>query len=119
MQLSRRQLSILVFSTLCVAMGQSLVFAILGPLGREVGLQEMQITSIVAISALLFGVVSPKWGRYSDRVGRKPVILIGLMGYTVGTVIFASLFQAALLAGTAGSSSVIGKIMGNFRGPVL
>jgi MFS family permease len=102
MKLSRQQLSVLVFATLCTAVGQSLIFAILGPLGREVGMQEIQITSIIATSALVFGLVSPWWGRYSDRVGRKRVILIGLLGYTVGTVVFASLFQAALMGLVSG-----------------
>jgi MFS family permease len=95
--LNRQQSAVLLFSLLTVAIGQSLVFAILPPLGREVNLSEVQITSIVAVSALVFGVASPFWGRYSDRVGRKPVILIGLLGYSVGTLVFASVFQAALV----------------------
>lgn len=84
-------------------MGQSLVFAILAPLGREVALSELQITSIVAISALVFGLAAPRWGSLSDRTGRKPIIIIGLIGYTVGTAIFASVFYAGLtglLSGT-------------------
>ncbi len=87
---------------MATAIGQSLVFAILPPLGREVGLAEVQITSIIAFSAFIFGIASPYWGRYSDRVGRKRVILIGLSGYTVGTIIFASLFQAALMGMLSG-----------------
>jgi len=96
MAFTRQQSSVLLFSLLTVAIGQSLVFAILPPLGREVNLSELQITSIIAVSAIVFGICSPIWGRYSDRVGRKPVILIGLLGYSVGTLFFASLFQAAL-----------------------
>lgn len=107
MQLSTRQLSVLVFANLTIAIGQSLVFAILAPLGREVGMREMQITSIIAVSALVFGVVSPWWGRYSDRAGRKPVMLIGLLGYTVGTLAFASLFQAALMGIISGMALYI------------
>ncbi len=103
MQLSRAQYVCLVFSIMATAIGQSLVFAILPPLGREVNLAEVQITSIVALSAFIFGVASPYWGRYSDRVGRKPVIMIGLIGYTVGTLVFASLFQAALMGLIGGS----------------
>jgi MFS family permease len=102
MKLSRQQLSTLAFCLVAVAIGQSLVFAILPPLGREVGLSELQITSIIASSALVFGVISPRWGRYSDRVGRKPVILIGLAGYTLGTLLFASLFQFALMGMISG-----------------
>ncbi len=95
--LNRQQSAVLLFSLLTVAIGQSLVFAILPPLGREVQLSEVQITSIIAVSALVFGFSSPFWGRYSDRVGRKPVILIGLLGYTFGTLGFASTFQVAIM----------------------
>ena len=84
-------------------MGQSLVFAILAPLGREVHLGELQITSIIALSALIFGLAAPHWGRLSDRIGRKPIMITGLIGYTVGTVLFTSVFYAGmtgLLSGT-------------------
>ncbi|GAB5414943.1 MAG: MFS transporter [Congregibacter sp.] len=95
-KLSTTQLSALLSALLATGIGQSLVFAILAPLGREVDLAEIQITSIIAVSALVFAVASPYWGRLSDRVGRKPVILIGLIGYTVGTVLFTSVFLAGL-----------------------
>lgn len=102
--LNRHQLTILILALMATGIGQSLVFAILAPLGREVQLGELQITSIIAISALVFGVVAPRWGRFSDRAGRKPVIITGLLGYTVGTLLFTSVFYAGLtglLAGTA------------------
>jgi MFS family permease len=101
--LERRHLTVLIGALMAIGIGQSLVFAILAPLGREVALSELQITSIIALSALVFGVVSPAWGRLSDRIGRKPVIITGLLGYTVGTLAFTSVFYAGLhglLAGT-------------------
>jgi MFS family permease len=104
MGLSRSQSSLLIFSLLTVAIGQSLVFAILAPLGREVGMTEVQITSIIAISAVLYGYISPRWGRYSDHRGRKPVLLIGLSGFTVGIVLFASVFQAGLMGLISGTT---------------
>ena len=97
MALSRGQSGLLFFSLLTIAVGQSLVFALLAPLGREVQLSEVQITSIIAISAAIYGWISPAWGRYSDHRGRKPVLLIGLAGFTVGIILFASVFQAALM----------------------
>lgn len=102
--LGRHQLTILILALMATGIGQSLVFAILAPLGREVGLQEVQITSIIALSALVFGLAAPRWGRLSDRVGRKPIIITGLVGYTLGTVLFSSMFWAGLsgvLSGTA------------------
>lgn len=77
---------------MCVNIGQTVVFAILAPLGREVGLVEWQIGSIITCSSLMFSISSPRWGLLSDRWGRKPVILTGLIGYTLGTVLFASVF---------------------------
>jgi MFS family permease len=95
-QLTRLQLMVLILALMATSMGQSLVFAILAPLGREVHLRELQITSIIAISALIFGLAAPRWGHFSDRVGRKPIIITGLVGYTVGTLLFTSVFYAGL-----------------------
>ena len=102
--MSRHHLAILILALMSVGIGQSLVFAILAPLGREVQLNELQITSIIASSALIFGVASTFWGRFSDRVGRKPVIIIGLAGYTIGTLLFTSVFYAGLLGVLSGLS---------------
>ncbi|MGB0693991.1 MAG: MFS transporter, partial [Pseudomonadales bacterium] len=60
----------------------------LAPIGREIGFSEFQITSIIGVSALIVFLVSPFWGRLSDTWGRKRVMLIGLFGYTGGTLIF-------------------------------
>jgi MFS family permease len=95
-QLTRQQLTVLILALMATGMGQSLVFAILAPLGREVHLRELQITSIIALSALIFGLAAPRWGRFSDRIGRKPIIITGLVGYAAGTLLFTSVFYAGL-----------------------
>ncbi|WP_241505855.1 MFS transporter [Parahaliea mediterranea] len=101
-QLDLRQTTVLILGLMATGIGQSLVFAILAPLGREVNLGELQITSIIALSALVFALASPYWGRFSDRVGRKPVIITGLAGYTVGTLLFTSVFYAGLAGALSG-----------------
>jgi MFS family permease len=103
-KLNRHQLTVLILALMATGIGQSLVFAILAPLGREVQLAELQITSIIAISALIFGLVAPRWGRLSDRVGRRPVIITGLLGYTAGTLVFTTVFQAGLTGVLAGTT---------------
>lgn len=81
------------------AMGfaQTVLFAILAPLGREIGLVEVQIGAIISSSSLTIFLVSPLWGRASDLRGRRKILLIGLFGYSIGTMLFAGVFQAALL----------------------
>ena len=101
-QLSRQQLTVLILGLMATGIGQSLVFALLAPLGREVNLSEVQITSLIAMSSLSFALTAPRWGRLSDRVGRKPIIITGLVGYTFGTLLFASVFYAGLLGMVSG-----------------
>ena len=94
-RLERQPLVLLFVGLFATAVGQAFVFAILPPLGRSVGMDEIHITAIISTSALVFTLVAPMWGRFSDRVGRKPVILIGLAGYSLGSLSFAILFGAA------------------------
>ena len=79
----RRGMGLLFACLLSLGMGQSLVFAILPPLARDLGLNEVQVSAIFTLSAVLWVVMSPIWGRYSDSWGRRPVILLGLTGFGV------------------------------------
>jgi len=101
--LTRVQFSLLIGGLLTTAIGQSFIFAILPPLGRDVGFNEIQINTLISSSALVFSLSSAWWGRFSDTAGRKRVILAGLTGYSVGNLLFALVFEAGLhdwLAGT-------------------
>jgi len=81
---------LVLFSVLATGIGQSMTFTLLAPLGREVGFGEVQIGLIITCSSLAFTLTSPVWGRTSDRWGRKPVLLLGLSGYTFGCLFFAT-----------------------------
>ncbi|WP_321391266.1 MFS transporter [uncultured Desulfuromusa sp.] len=83
---------LVLFSVLATGIGQSMTFALLAPLGREVSLGEIQIGFIITCSSLTFTLTSPIWGRTCDLWGRKPVLMLGLLGYTFGCIMFASVF---------------------------
>lgn len=86
----------LLASLVIVGMGFSVLFPVLAPLGREMGLSELQITAIIASSSLTVFLASPVWGRVSDRRGRKRVMLVGLFGFVGGTVLFNSVLYLGL-----------------------
>ena len=87
---------ILLITLVGMGFGFTVLFAILAPLGREVGFNELQISGIIAASSLAVFLTSPRWGRLSDRWGRKKVLLIGISGYTFGTLLFAWAFHLTL-----------------------
>ena len=80
-----------------VGAGQAVVFITIPPLARDLGLTEIQIGTIFASSALAWMIFSPYWGRLSDRIGRKVVVLVGLLGCAVSLI----LFSTALNMGTS------------------
>ena len=109
-QLDTRQLVILILGLMSTGIGQSIVFTVLPPLGREVGFDEFQTTTIISISAILFAAMSPVWGRLSDRIGRKPTILIGLIAYALGNLLFTSSLAAGLYGYLTGTPLFIAVI---------
>lgn len=92
----KRAFQILFFSLVCLGSGQSLMFAILPSLARDLGLSEFMVGAVFSVSAAIWVFTSPYWGRRSDHIGRKPVILIGLCGFGISTVLFASVIWMGL-----------------------
>ena len=52
-------------------------------------MSEFQLGVITSASAVTVALLSPVWGRRSDRWGRRPVFLAALAGTTVGLLGFA------------------------------
>ena len=68
------------------------------------------IGAVVATDSLLSFLLAPAWGRLSDRIGRRPVILLGLAGSAIAYTVFglaaslAVLFLARILSGSLGAT---------------
>lgn len=88
----------LLFSCLAViGVGNSMLFAILPPIARQLGLPDWTVSAIFSLSALLWVITSPIWGRVSDKAGRKPIIVIGLSAYSISTILFTLTCAFALM----------------------
>jgi MFS family permease len=64
---------------------------LLTPAGIPVQLHGLTVGAILAVFSLMQFVFAPVWGRVSDRVGRKPILILGL----AGSVVFYALFGYA------------------------
>ncbi|PCJ68423.1 MAG: hypothetical protein COA62_14740 [Rhodobiaceae bacterium] len=92
----KRAFGILFVCLLSLGMGQSLFFAVLPPIARELGMTEFETTMIFSLSAFLWVLTSAFWGSRSDLVGRKPIMLMGLIGFGVSTVGFAAVVMVGM-----------------------
>jgi len=67
------------------------------------------LTGVYALGQLIF---APLWGRWSDRIGRRPLILIGIAGYVVAQVMFGLstslwlLYAARIVGGILSSATL-------------
>lgn len=77
-------MGLLFFTVFNSILGLSLLFPVMGPLGRELGLGETQIGAISTSYALMQLLTSAWWGQRSETTGRKKIMLIGVLGFAVG-----------------------------------
>lgn len=92
----------ILFLTIFIAMlGLSVLFPIIGPLGRELGLTPAQIGWFSTAYSLMQFLFSPIWGSRSEKQGRRPILLMGLVGFSVSFGLFGVLAQVGLNGGLA------------------
>ena len=72
----------------------------------------LHVTLVAGVYSLMQLVFAPVWGRWSDRVGRRPLILIGIAGYVVAQVMFGlatslwALYAARIVGGVLSSATL-------------
>ncbi len=110
----------LMFTAFVESMGSFLVLALLPFYGLEFGASATTIGWLVGAFALAQLVSAPVWGRLSDGVGRKRVLVIGLVVTALAYWMFAradsltALFVSRVLQGLgAGTVSVVFAYLGD------
>ena len=75
----------------------AVVMPLLASYAASFGAGAAAIGGLVATYSLMHFTLAPFWGRVSDRFGRRPVLLIGLIGTLAGSLVFAAAGSFALL----------------------
>lgn len=120
-----REFGLLFACLVSIGMGQSMLFSILPPAARELGITPFQVSTIFATSASIWVFVSPAWGRRSDRAGRRAVIMTGLCGYALSMALLAlvidvgrrALVPAVLVYPLLVATRCIFAVLGSGTGP--
>lgn len=91
-------------------LGFGIVIPLLPVYSKAYGASELSLGMLFASFSAIQFVFAPFWGRVSDRFGRRPVLIGGLLGTSLSYVLFGladsmgMLFASRLLAGFFGAN---------------
>src|SRR5512141_326801 len=85
---SRKNTLLLSFTLLVVMLGYGMIQPIIPFLITKLGASGSDLGVLASVYAAMQLVCAPLWGTRSDRIGRKPVLLVGVLGYAIAMFIF-------------------------------
>jgi DHA1 family multidrug resistance protein-like MFS transporter len=112
MNQNRKALAILFISLFLVMVGFGIIMPILPFYVRYYQGNAATLGFLMATYSIMQFMFAPFWGRLSDRIGRRPVLLIGLSGYGASFIVFGFanhlwvLFAARIIAGMVSSATL-------------
>ena len=92
--MKNRNVIIVSAALLIVSLGFGMVIPIFPFYIDEMGGSGSKLGLLIAVAAFTELVFGPIWGSLSDRIGRKPVLVIGLLGYVHVCLIDGSIHLA-------------------------
>ncbi len=109
---NRKNLLILSFTLLVVMLGYSMAMPLLPFYIERFGVGGTELGWLMSTYSLMQLICAPIWGIVSDRYGRKPILAIGVLGYTITLFLFGlaqsfiMLFIARSLSGILSSATM-------------
>jgi len=106
----RSPLVVLFLTVFIDLMGFGIVIPLLPIYAEQMNATPFTAGALIAVYSLMQLVFAPAWGRISDDIGRRPVLLMCLAGSAMSYLLLAAawrlevLFLARVLAGVAGAS---------------
>jgi multidrug resistance protein len=81
---------LVIFTTVFLDLvGFGMIIPLVGIYGRHYGASGVELAVLGSVYSLMQFFFSPIWGRLSDRVGRRPILLLSLLGSTLSYFLFA------------------------------
>ena len=106
----RASLFVLFLTVFIDLIGFGMVIPFLSFYAREYGASGVTVGAVVGIYSIMQFFFAPVWGRLSDLIGRRPVILISLTASCLGYILFGFargltlLFASRIIAGAGGAN---------------
>src|SRR4051794_34424327 len=85
--LARGAFAIVFSVSFVTAVGNTGLQSVLPAIGREIGVRDWMVAAIYSLSALLWAAGAPHWAVRADVRGRKPLMVLGLVGFAVSMLL--------------------------------
>src|SRR3954452_15207148 len=95
--MKKTSLAVLFLTVFIDLIGFGMVIPFLSFYAREYGASGTTVGAVVGIYSIMQFFFAPIWGRVSDRIGRRPVILISLTSSCTGYFLFGFAQSLSLL----------------------
>lgn len=110
MKITKSALIIIFITVFIDLVGFGIIIPLSPYLARNFGADALQVGLLMTVYSLMQFMFAPFWGQLSDKIGRRPVILVSLLGAAISHFLFAfgqdinMLFIARALAGLFGGN---------------
>jgi DHA1 family multidrug resistance protein-like MFS transporter len=107
-----RNIAILFFTLVVMMIGFGIIIPLLPFYVIEMGGSGISMGILMAVFSLMQFLFSPFWGDLSDRYGRKPILMIGILGNGISMILMGMstelwmLFSSRALAGLLSSATL-------------
>ncbi|HSQ26193.1 MAG TPA: MFS transporter [Anaerolineales bacterium] len=109
---NQKNIVILFFTLIVIMMGFGMVIPILPFYITSFGASGSAMGALMAAYAVMQFIFAPIWGDLSDQFGRKPILMIGVLGNVIAQLLFGlstsmwMLFASRILAGLLSSATL-------------
>jgi multidrug resistance protein len=108
-----KRISVLMATAFVDMIGFAMIFPLLPFYALRLQAPEWMIGWMIAVFSIAQLASAPLWGRVSDRYGRRPAIIVGLLGGAVSYTVFGlatsiwMLFLSRLIQGIGGGTTAV------------
>lgn len=109
---TKKALPILFAVMFLVMVGFGIIIPVLPFYAQDIGASPTQLGFLMAVYSLMQLFFGPMWGRISDKIGRKPVIMIGIFGLALSFFLMGissslwMLFVARIIGGLLSAANM-------------
>ncbi|MFB6467326.1 MFS transporter [Cytobacillus sp. Hz8] len=109
---TKKALPILFLVMFLVMVGFGIIIPVLPFYAEKIGANPTELGLLMSIYSFMQLLFAPIWGRVSDRIGRKPVIMVGIIGLSLSFFLMSistnlwMLFIARIIGGSLSAANM-------------